>query len=615
MVHLIVGHRGVGKTTFLNKLKSSYNSCNQEVLTFDLDEQIEKATGKTITQIFTEKGEPAFREIERQQLLKLCEEYRDDTRSVWIAAGAGLIADLPTYLKVIWLRRNTDVMGRIFLNRPQLDKDLSPLEEYRSRFMPRSARFRAWYHKQVLLPEGPYGEAGVWPYVLGLKPAQINASITVLPEHFMNEIRLEDFITEKMLLGIRYFELRDDLLNAQQMDRLMQEIPADRILVSFRTKDSMKAPTRWWTQYTFDWATELGKCPFGDDHIRSLHYRKADESFTEICERLMSHKADHYKLAIPVQNWHELWQGHKWYMEDPEKRSFLPMSSDGRWLWYRSMVNERMKINFVCDGEGSSFDQPSLYDWLSAQVVRPKHKIKDFSFAAVLGDPVDHSYTPTQQKDFFQQFDLPVFKIRIRENELDELSLSILRRIGLQAAAVTAPHKKTIAGLCEKFSSKAKQLLVVNTICWSDKDKCWIGANTDVEALAEIIGQMAFPKNLVVWGGGGMRLNLMRILPNALFYSARYGDEVQGNNKDIKPEMLIWAVGRNRQADCKWPDESWSPKMVLDLNYTENSPGREYAQRVNARYISGLGLFEKQAELQRQFWLQHLQSESKHARV
>jgi hypothetical protein len=79
----------------------------------------------------------------------------------------------------------------------------------------------------------------------------------------------------------------------------------------------------------------------------------------------------------------------------------------------------------------------------------------------------------------------------------------------------------------------------------------------------------------------------------------------------LAPEVVIWGVGRSVFSGV-FPTESWRPRLVLDLNYAEDSPGREYAQRLlfrrhassgeSPRYVSGLGLFEAQAEEQRQFW-------------
>ncbi|MNT55881.1 hypothetical protein D3C72_1931500 [compost metagenome] len=44
--------------------------------------------------------------------------------------------------------------------------------------------------------------------------------------------------------------------------------------------------------------------------------------------------------------------------------------------------------------------------------------------------------------------------------------------------------------------------------------------------------------------------------------------------------------------------------MVLDLNYKEDSMGREYAQICGANYTSGVVMFLAQAREQRIFWSQ-----------
>lgn len=63
---VLIGLPGSGKTTFGKKLAQNLN------FTFiDLDELIEKETGKTIKSIFEEEGEGKFRELERLYLKKV----------------------------------------------------------------------------------------------------------------------------------------------------------------------------------------------------------------------------------------------------------------------------------------------------------------------------------------------------------------------------------------------------------------------------------------------------------------------------------------------------------------------------------------------------------------
>ena len=55
-------------------------------------------------------------------------------------------------------------------------------------------------------------------------------------------------------------------------------------------------------------------------------------------------------------------------------------------------------------------------------------------------------------------------------------------------------------------------------------------------------------------------------------------------------------------SSCVFPPAPWKPQLVLDLNYTEDSPGREYALLVGADYISGKLMFEYQAKKQQKFF-------------
>lgn len=76
----IIGYMAAGKTTFGKSLARKIDT------TFvDLDQYIEEKEGKSITDIFKEKGEEAFRELERDMLRKVVEEQPDAV----IACGGG----------------------------------------------------------------------------------------------------------------------------------------------------------------------------------------------------------------------------------------------------------------------------------------------------------------------------------------------------------------------------------------------------------------------------------------------------------------------------------------------------------------------------------------------
>lgn len=75
----LVGYMGSGKTTVGKKLatKLKYDF-------FDTDHAIEEMTGKSITQIFNEDGEDAFRQLERSILVSLTSR-----QNIVVSTGGG----------------------------------------------------------------------------------------------------------------------------------------------------------------------------------------------------------------------------------------------------------------------------------------------------------------------------------------------------------------------------------------------------------------------------------------------------------------------------------------------------------------------------------------------
>lgn len=79
----IAGFMGSGKSTIGPLLASALGR-----RFIDLDAVIEKKEGMSIPRIFTEKGEPAFRDMERRELLIIAGQ-----RGVVVATGGGALTD------------------------------------------------------------------------------------------------------------------------------------------------------------------------------------------------------------------------------------------------------------------------------------------------------------------------------------------------------------------------------------------------------------------------------------------------------------------------------------------------------------------------------------------
>ena len=68
-INIIIGHRGTGKSHWLNLLKTFYKNKGLKALFFDLDEEMEKTSGKSLFHLF-EKGESIFRQWEKRVFQK-----------------------------------------------------------------------------------------------------------------------------------------------------------------------------------------------------------------------------------------------------------------------------------------------------------------------------------------------------------------------------------------------------------------------------------------------------------------------------------------------------------------------------------------------------------------
>lgn len=113
MAIVLIGVPGAGKTTVGALLAQRLN------LDFvDSDEQIEKQTGKTISDIFVQDGEITFREIEKEAI---SEALSGDRIVLSVGGGALMNEETRSRIKnhtVIWLKTGlTQAVDRIGMNR------------------------------------------------------------------------------------------------------------------------------------------------------------------------------------------------------------------------------------------------------------------------------------------------------------------------------------------------------------------------------------------------------------------------------------------------------------------------------------------------------------------
>ena len=579
---ILFGHRGIGKSSLLKRVKSYVPGLSDEN-SICVDTQIEERTGQSIKELFIKEGEAYFREQEKQILQNLALRLHSEEQAV-LAVGAGFEGEIPEGWKVLWVQRAVDPKDFIFTDRPPLAVDDTlglPLEKFKER----EEKYACLADLELEVLEHrsascPYEERYFQSLFSGKILEPEDFFYMTLPSYFMKDLEFHG-----KRFSLMNLELRDDRLTFKEMERVLSEWGGQK-MISFRdlkkrefTKELVAKDILW------DWPVEWGECHFGNPRVHSLHEREA--SLKKTFERFKGLDGI-LKLAIPIHNFSELRQGYEWFMEDRENRVFLPCSENGRWQWFRQMTASQMPFSFLREGKGSSPDQPTLL-----QSLRFNPSCKEWG--AILGAPVNHSLTPWFQEKVFGNS----LAVEIKLEEWVE-AIPLLRNLGLRRAAVTSPLKGKAFKIVDNQKDWA-HLGAVNTLYFYE-DKC-LGSNTDHFGFMRLIEKIGTQK-VAVWGGGGVLSAIQKALPEASFHSSRSGELKEGTF--FSPNVIIWAVGAGPFSEKgQWPPEDWRPKEVIDLNYSDNSPGVVCADRYGCQYTSGLGMFLAQGEAQQEFWKKH----------
>lgn len=567
MKRVFIGHRGVGKTSLLNRHKIYF----PEIPHFDLDEEIQKNVSMEIKTYFEKHGEAKFRQIERSVFERLTSEY--DQFVISVGGGFNPI-EIIDDIQVIFVQRSSDLQGRIFLNRPSLNPELPPLEEYFERYHQRQPLFLKRADFIYDMSEGILSANEIEKKVFSFDFSGLNGFVTLIKD----KSHLVDLFDQ--------VELRTDHWTFDEIEELIKKYPSKKFLVSYRSPTDLFLKSN----QLQDWAMELGDIPMplenspqSENLIVSSHHDNIDHAITE----LSKYNRFHLKLCPVVNNWEQLELGYQWQCLDPERRSFLPRTPKSTsfplWKWFRELMIQKQKINFIsCFSD--YIDQPSLYDFFKSHSFKSDH-----GFGAVLGYPVNHSKTP----EFHQhELSLNFYQVPIQESDFEN-GFQFLNQTGLKFAAVTSPLK-------EKAAKSIQKVGAINSLKKIENE--WKGTSTDEFGFQKLMDQIPNMKtmNIVIWGGGGVLESLKKILPQAITYSARAGRPRDYQKSVSEVDLLIWAAPRRKE--IQYPPEAWNPKMVLDINYQDYSMGKEYALRKNIQYISGDLFFRTQAMQQQKFF-------------
>ena len=252
--------------------------------------------------------------------------------------------------------------------------------------------------------------------------------------------------------------------------------------------------------------------------------------------------------------------------------------------------------------------------------------------AAVIGDPVRHSLSPTLMNAAFAAagLDWTYVALEVAQSHLPDALVGV-RALGISGLSVTMPHKESAAACVDLLSPTAERLGAVN--CIANDGGVLTGHNTDgegfVRSLRHGFGFHPDGKRCVVFGAGGSARSIIlaladagaseivvvnRTLSRAERAAALAGDrgEVvasEGARSDIVDADLIvnaTSVGMGSPGSEEMPfDASLVHKgqTVVDIVYKPlETPVLSVARANGATVANGVAMLAHQAAVQFELW-------------
>ncbi len=640
--YILIGQRGAGKTSIINKLQNICFDKNLEIQCLDLDNLIEKEYNINIKKFFETYGEAKFREIENQVFKNFYKKQNVDSQFI-IAMGAGFSGDVPDDVKAIWIRRRTDSLGRVFINRPILNKVKKTetseialgalLQDSLIRYEQRENYYRNHCYFSSFIPEGGLDADRLFNLFFG-KSLRKRILLTLDGNKISSLKKINEFLAFCHRIGIESFEIRDDLVDLKTWKIINESnINLSKCTLAIRLKNTPLLEYKEKFK-VIDWAYELGDPEVKADVI-SLHDKSLLTSLVskKDFQKKLKDSQSYIKIAIPVDSWNSLidTEASLKQLNLNERVVFLPISNNGRWLWYRLNNWKDNEMNFINCFFSEILDQPSYFE-INLNL-NSLDQNKNY-FGAVLGAPVIHSRTPCFHNEFATENNMNIFSIDIQRDEYSSKVLLYLLKKGLKFAAITSPLKNIFFhGVTTECSLGVNSLSgdLVNSLAVTKNGVINLD-NTDYFSIKDIDEHHSQIK--IVWGAGALAKSFINNMDNVLVFSARSGllsemklsttyltelkkYEVKNVNIksktellknylmfSLKPIVLIWACGNAK--NIQLPNYNWNFTKLIDLSYGENSLGREYAINYDLDYLSGLRFFNVQAQKQNDFWRKYV---------
>lgn len=598
MLTLLIGHRGVGKSTLACKLASLLS--DWEIA--DLDQLVSEDAGKSIPEIFHE-GEETFRAKELQSFQRHVEPLIESAKSHLVSLGGGFPNDYLDQLKsnhpqlrIVWLRRASDKQARHEGERPQLKQDIVETWNLRKQ------GYQTACDEVLFLPEGPFWPESYCEFLKNFFKQEILVDelqiFQTLPPGTADELTRKAGFQFSKGFGV---ELRTDLHSEASIFDFVAHMSASdpKLLISLRTP-----PSKVFLQQISELGTDRNGQIVIDCDLKiwkqspaltlstsctlSLHSENSAENQLKELEEaalvLKEHSSyfNHLKWAPwvgSVTHLKDLWNAYKSLKANNIKVTFLPRGPHGFGKFLRLLNMDNNPFNFCHSFLHDDASQPSLWEIQS--------RVKSTKWRAVLGSDTTLSWSPLFHQHWSKEDGENFLNLSVSD-PMDKNEIEFLQELGLQGLAITSPFKHWAASNSPKSFA--------NT--WSlNTGGDFAADNTDIEALKELLPTNIAQQSVLIFGQGAIGKQLQELIPHAKCLSSR--SLSSGSDKILENfDLVLWAAsptaefnGLPRQVGTVW-----------DMNYFEHSQARVYAQLAGAEYVSGREFFETQGRLQQAIW-------------
>ncbi|HEY2554789.1 MAG TPA: hypothetical protein VGI15_06025 [Candidatus Cybelea sp.] len=236
---------------------------------------------------------------------------------------------------------------------------------------------------------------------------------------------------------------------------------------------------------------------------------------------------------------------------------------------------------------------------------------------ALIGDPVEHSASPSLQRGFLEEAGIEGEYLAIRVPPGDgERTIRRLRGDGFTGCNITYPLKAEAFEACEAVTDEARRAQAVNTIFFGRQTlgtiTDGIGARTAIEALLD---EPVALKRIGVLGYGATARAILAELHDTDAYTFVWGrdsDRVRSACDIFEarpwppgnpPEIVVSTLPPDARLSEELVAQLRGADLVMDTNYGLRATlGRQLGREV----VAGDAMLEAQARASFDFWLAHV---------